>query len=85
MGYGIRRVLIRVIYCHLGTPIELLRQVHQSEYVMTEKPTPEQTARMTFDLPVDLHKRLKIQAVHEGRSVREILEELIRDYLKRVV
>lgn len=36
----------------------------------------------TLRLDTDLLKRVKIQAVKEGAPVNEIIESLVRDYLK---
>lgn len=43
----------------------------------TEEPITMFTLRMNSDL----HHQLKLQAVTEGRSMKEILETLLRDYL----
>ena len=41
----------------------------------------EPTTMFTLRMNSDLHRRLKIRAVTEGRSMKEILEDLLRDYL----
>lgn len=40
--------------------------------------------KVTTTLPPELFRRIKIQAVKEGRTLSEILEELITEYLERV-
>lgn len=39
--------------------------------------TKEDFVRMTFDCPKELHKYLKFKAVEEGRTVKDIVLELI--------
>lgn len=41
------------------------------------------TMKSTFRLPVDLHRRLKIQAVQEGRPIADVLIDAIEVYLSR--
>lgn len=41
----------------------------------------EPTTMFTLRMNSDLHRRLKIRAVTEGRSMKEILEDLLRSYL----
>jgi len=36
---------------------------------------------MTIRIPADVHRALKVRAAEEGRSVAEIVEALIRQYL----
>jgi len=38
--------------------------------------------KFTTTLDAELLKRIKIQAIHEGRSVATIIEELIIEYLQ---
>lgn len=41
----------------------------------------EPTTMFTLRMNSDLHRRLKIRAVTEGRSMKEILEGLLQSYL----
>lgn len=41
----------------------------------------EPTTMFTLRMNSDLHRRLKMQAVIEDRSMKEILEELLQSYL----
>ena len=36
------------------------------------------------DIPVDLHKELKIQAVREGITLKDLMLKALEDYLKSV-
>lgn len=38
--------------------------------------------KVTTTLPPDLAQEIKVQAAKEGRPLSEILEEIIREYLK---
>ena len=33
--------------------------------------------RLTFDIPADLHKRMKLDCVENGRDMADVLRELI--------
>lgn len=39
--------------------------------------------KVTTTLPPELFKQIKVQAAKEGRTLSEIMEELIRAYLKK--
>ena len=39
--------------------------------------------QLALRLPEDLHRNLKLRCVKEGRTMMEVLIELIQDYLKR--
>jgi predicted DNA-binding protein len=41
------------------------------------------TIKSTFRLPMDLHRRLKIQAVQEGRPIADLLIDAIEFYLSQ--
>ncbi|AJK70176.1 hypothetical protein B840_13040 (plasmid) [Corynebacterium marinum DSM 44953] len=41
----------------------------------------EPTTMFTLRMNSDLHRRLKLRAVTEGRPMKEILEDLLRTYL----
>lgn len=40
--------------------------------------------KVTTTLPPDLFQQIKVQAAKENRTLSEILEELIVEYLKKV-
>lgn len=42
---------------------------------------PSETTMFTLRMESALHKKLKLQALHEDRSMKEIIEELVNDYL----
>lgn len=41
----------------------------------------QETVKLTFELPKNLHKALKLKAMEEETTMREIIENLVRDYL----
>ena len=45
----------------------------------------DKVVRVTFstNLDQDLIKDLKIEAIHQGKNVNEILEEIIKEYLEK--
>ena len=45
------------------------------------KPAAEGYTRASFDLPEDLHQRLKIAAVQEKGPMRDVVEEAIQAWL----
>jgi len=49
--------------------------------VVTPKPAKVAWKQTTIRIPADVHRALKIRAAEEGRSVAEIVEALIRQYL----
>ena len=53
------------------------RRSMQEAFHDGEEPTTMFTLRMNSDL----HRRLKLRAVTEGRPMKEILEDLLRTYL----
>ncbi len=46
---------------------------------MQEKPQ-----RVTFDLPKDIHKKLKIVCINNGISMRQLLVAAVEDKLKKL-
>ncbi len=44
-------------------------------------PTKVIWKQTTIRIPADVHRALKVRAAEEGRSVAEIVEALIRQYL----
>ena len=47
-----------------------------------EKKREEQFKQLTLRIPSDLHLRLKLKCVREGRSMGEIITELIKKYVE---
>lgn len=42
----------------------------------------QDTTRLTVDLPDELHQRLKMQAVRESRTMKDVTMEALEDYLE---
>ena len=42
------------------------------------------TRTLYATVPAELHKRLKILAIHQGRDLREVVREAIEQYIERV-
>ena len=55
------------------TPEDLDAFVHGTP----PKPKVVPMKRLTFDIPADLHRRMKIACVHEGRDMAEVIRELL--------
>jgi len=53
--------------------------------MVKKKPDPqtEKTKQLTLRIPEDLHRKLKIAAAEEGRSMGEIAEDLFREYVRK--
>jgi predicted DNA-binding protein len=51
---------------------------------MAEQLPLVRTVKSTFRVPVGLYRRLKIQAVQEGRAVADLLGDAVELYLSRV-
>jgi predicted HicB family RNase H-like nuclease len=45
--------------------------------------TREETMRLNADVPVSLHRRVKLQAAQEGKSITEILITALETYLRK--
>lgn len=64
-------------------PSQKPRTVSTSQaYRNTGKQETVNLKKMTVEIPEDLHKELKIAAVDEGRKIREIITDLVTDYLE---
>lgn len=42
----------------------------------------EKWVRITFEAPASLQKAVKLKAVQEDRSIKEVLRELMENYVK---
>jgi len=43
----------------------------------------ERDSKLTFRLPVDLHRRLKAVQAHDGRSIEEVLNGLVDSWVRK--
>ena len=50
---------------------------------MPQKKEEEGSTRLTFDMPRDLHRRLRIHAINTGKSMRELILDWIRQQLEK--
>lgn len=57
------------------------RSVEEAFIPKDAKPAPEPTQMYNIKLPVKLHRRAKMQALKEDRTMKDIIMELLRDYL----
>lgn len=48
-----------------------------------EEARKDETVRFNMNMARAMHQELKIRAVREGRDMKDIVEELLRDYLKK--
>lgn len=46
-----------------------------------ETPVDSATKMLGARIPPELHRELRIRAIHEGRSVAELVEDAVRMYL----
>ena len=49
----------------------------------TEMATEDQVKQLTLRIPSELHLRLKLKCVKEGRPMGEVLTELIQKYVDK--
>lgn len=54
------------------------KKANLDDVVEDQEPDP---VRLTVDLPPSFHKRLKMQSVQEGRSMKDVTMEALEDYL----
>jgi predicted DNA binding CopG/RHH family protein len=43
----------------------------------------EPTARLNVQIPAKMRQQLKIRAIQEGRTVQELVKQLLHEYLNR--
>ena len=60
-----------------GAPVKE-RVKEELEAKLADEP---RLVRVNFDLPEDLRKKLKARALAEDRTVREVMVELVRQYV----
>lgn len=53
-----------------------------AEEVAQEKTPKEKTARLNANIPVELHRALKVRAATEGKSIGDLVEAWIRSWAK---
>ena len=44
---------------------------------------PDGDTRLTANVNSELHRQFKLEAVHQGRTMGECMEEAMRDFLKK--
>ena len=42
----------------------------------------ETTAKLNANIPISLHRRVKAEAAHEGRSITDLLRELLGSWIE---
>jgi len=52
------------------------------QVTVTRNSEKKATKKATFDLPVELHKRLKTAAAEQEMTMLEIVEEALKNHLK---
>jgi hypothetical protein len=58
-----------------GTPSDLAP--------LTALAAEEPTARLNVQIPAKMRQQLKIRAIQEGRTVQELVKQLLYEYLNR--
>lgn len=48
-----------------------------------QEPVSKKVKKATFELDADLHKELKMAAVQEGKTMVDIVERALKEYLKK--
>jgi len=41
----------------------------------------QKEATLTFKIPIELHKKLKIRVIEEGTSMKQIITDFIKEYI----
>ena len=57
------------------------RSIEEAFIPKDAKAEPEPVQMLTIKMPRDLHRRTKLQALKEDRTMKDIIVELLRDYL----
>ena len=60
-----------------------MTEVKRRQRAKTGKRSDDRYSQVNFLLPEDLRREFKARAVIDGRDMSDIIEELIREYLKR--
>jgi len=47
-------------------------------------PVKEKRERCRVDIPIRLRRRLRIAAAEQDKALRELIEEILEDYLTRI-
>jgi predicted DNA binding CopG/RHH family protein len=50
---------------------------------LTALAAEEPTARLNVQIPAKMRQQLKIRAIQEGRTVQELVKQLLHEYLNR--
>jgi predicted HicB family RNase H-like nuclease len=64
-----------------GRPSRSIKEKSIADVMIDE---PEKTQRFNVDIPVSLHRKIKIQAVQEGVKLNELAIRLFEDYLSKI-
>lgn len=57
------------------------RRKSQAKEAALEEATKEETKRLNLDIPISLHSQLKIRAVQEGTSMKELVMKALGEYM----
>lgn len=64
------------------TPTSRRRSIEEAFIPADAKPAPEPTQMYNIKMPVELHRRTRMQAFKEDRTMKDIIIELLREYLE---
>lgn len=59
------------------------RRTTETKELAIDEVAREETTRLNAMIPVSLHKRVKLQAVEEERSITDIVIEALDEYLSK--
>lgn len=65
----------------LARPKKASPRPMQEAFVDQDTDAPEPVTMFNIRMNADLHRRLKVSAFKQERTMKDILEELLRDYL----